>query len=138
MSTIVSSATIIWLAAILVAAYLLGRFVGRREREAAALQKSVATSEHFYKSVSGQPKPGTAAFTILSALNGRGCLGRSKPEEPVFVLCARDKAASMVVRQWADFAHRLGASAEKVKGAYQVAADMSAWREAHGGGKIPD
>jgi hypothetical protein len=87
---------------------------------------------------STQPQPGTAGFTIAGALNGVGCLGRSRADEPVFVLCARDKAASMTVRDWADMAEKLGAKPEKVKDARYMADRMEAWREAAGGGKVPD
>lgn len=91
-----------------------------------------------WRSLSGQPLPGTAAFTILSAMSGNGCLGRSQADEPVFVLCARDRAASMAVRDWADLAEKLGASKVKVLGAKDLADRMAQWRERHGGGKVPD
>jgi hypothetical protein len=87
---------------------------------------------------STQPQPGTAGFTIAAALNGVGCLGRSRADEPVFVLCARDKAASMAVRDWAELAEHLGAGKEKVADARDMADRMEQWREAHGGGKVPD
>ena len=86
----------------------------------------------------GQPQPGTAAFTILSAMNGKGCLGRCKPDEPVFVLCARDKGAADTVAYWASFVSAMGASVAKVQGARALAGAMLSWREAHGGGKLPD
>jgi hypothetical protein len=87
---------------------------------------------------STQPQPGTAGFTIAAALNGVGCLGRCRADEPVFVLCARDKAASMAVRDWAALAERLGAGREKIADARDMADRMEQWREASGGGKIPD
>ncbi len=87
---------------------------------------------------STQPQPGTAGFTIAAALNGVGCLGRSRADEPVFVLCARDKAASMAVRDWALLAEKLGAKPVKVADARHLADRMEEWREATGGGKIPD
>ena len=86
----------------------------------------------------GKPVPGSAGFTILSAMSGSGCLGRSSADEPVFVLCARDKVASMVVRDWADMAAKIGASEEKVAEARQLADRMERWRASHGGGKVPD
>lgn len=87
---------------------------------------------------STQPQPGTAGFTIAAALNGVGCLGRSRADEPVFVLCARDKTASMVVRDWATMAAAMGAAPEKVSDARDIADAMELWRNSHGGGKIPD
>lgn len=33
--------------------------------------------------------------------NGVGCLGRSKDEEPIFILCGRDPIAADVVFAWA-------------------------------------
>jgi hypothetical protein len=87
---------------------------------------------------STQPQPGTAGFTIAGALNGVGCLGRSQADEPVFVLCARDRASSMIVRDWASLAEKLGAKHEKVADARAVADRMETWRERHGGGKVPD
>lgn len=87
---------------------------------------------------STQSQPGTAGFTIAAALNGVGCLGRSRSDEPVFVLCARDRAASMAVRDWAALASKLGANPAKVSEADAIADRMEAWRLKHGGGKIPD
>lgn len=54
------------------------------------------------------------------------------PDEPVFVLCARDPLAPILVRVWAMLSfhlrsHRRG----KVSGAFQVAADMETWRDKH-------
>lgn len=36
------------------------------------------------------------------------CLNRSAPDEPVFVLCARDPAAPMAVMQWCNHRIMLG------------------------------
>lgn len=83
-------------------------------------------------------KPGTAMSAFMLAAVGEGCLGRSQPEEPVFTLVARDKAASMIVREWADLVERMGGNAEKVADARRIADDMERWREEHGGGKVPD
>lgn len=85
-----------------------------------------------------RPGQGTAGWTIAAALNGVGCLGRSAYLEPVFVLCARDRAASMTVRDWADLAEKLGAKPAKVREARELADRMEEWRTSHGGGKIPD
>ena len=85
------------------------------------------------------PQPGTAGFTIVAALNGVGCLGRSRADEPVFVLCARDKTASMLVRDWAKIVEAMsGGTTPTVIEARALADRMERWREANGGGKVPD
>jgi crotonobetainyl-CoA:carnitine CoA-transferase CaiB-like acyl-CoA transferase len=70
------------------------------------------------------------------------CLSRSADDEPVFVLVARDKFAANLVRRWADTvelaSHPDSTSRQKVAEARQLAKRMDAWREAHGGGKVPD
>jgi hypothetical protein len=135
-------------ASLLIVAYLLGQIVERKRAKQAAdaeerrraLEEAARRKAH-----NAQPEwlrsnlnPGTAGFTIAAALSGAGCLGRSKADEPVFVLCARDKAASMTVRDWATLAERLGAKPAKTAEARELADRMEAWRERHGGGKIPD
>lgn len=133
-------------AACLAGAFKLGEFVAerrqafaeaaaRRMAEAATAQRKAEKPEWMR---STQAQPGTAGFTIAAALNGVGCLGRSKADEPVFVLCARDKAASMAVRDWADLAEKLGAGQGKTADARALADRMEQWRLRHGGGKIPD
>jgi hypothetical protein len=71
-------------------------------------------------------------------LRKEGPLGNSQHDEPVFVLVARDKAASGTVRHWAKRATDLGAPEEKVAEALELANQMDAWRAANGGGKVPD
>lgn len=86
-----------------------------------------------------RPQPGTAGWTIAASLNGIGCLGHCASDEPVFVLCARDKIASTLVRDWAALLERLeGHHQEKVEGARAIADNMDHWRALHGGGKLPD
>lgn len=80
----------------------------------------------------------TKAETIKELAEGTGCLGRSQEDEPVFILCARDKAAASTVVVWAQEASRLGASEQKIGEALSVAEAMDRWRIAHGGGKLPD
>ena len=71
-------------------------------------------------------------------IHGESCLARSQGDEPVFVLVARDIHAAVTVRAWAErVAHFHGHSA-KTDEAFALADQMDAWREAHGGGKIPD
>jgi hypothetical protein len=124
------------LVALLLVAFWLG--LRKRYQELHAPAKAMAEGKRqWWRSLKGMPVPGTAAFTILSALNGGGCLGRSKPEEPVFVLVARDKAASKVVRYWAALVGPMGGNPEKVADARHIADLMDQWRAAHGG-KVPD
>jgi cytochrome oxidase assembly protein ShyY1 len=129
------------------AALALGAWLGialeRRRKAQEAAQEAVQArpaarpaKPEWLKST--QPQPGTAGFVIAAALNGIGCLGRSAADEPVFVLVARDKASSMVVRDWADMAEKLGAGRDKTWGAREQADRMQEWRERHGGGKVPD
>mgnify|MGYP001564185867 FL=1 len=80
----------------------------------------------------------TAKQATDGALRGKGCLGRCAPDEPVFVLRAQDRCAAATVRQWAAAAQHVGAPREKVVQALDDADAMDAWREAHGGGKVPD
>lgn len=69
---------------------------------------------------------------------GIGCLGKSAPDEPLFILVARDQLAAELVREWADRAEAAGTPVEKVGEAYALADAMDDWRATHGGGKIPD
>jgi hypothetical protein len=134
-----------------IAAAALGAFFGmaldRRARSRAdAYRSKLAQSRAEAESRRQKPEwikgtqaqPGTAGFTIAAALNGVGCLGRSAAEEPVFVLVARDRCASMIVRDWANMAEKLGSRPEKVWGARAMADRMEEWRDHHGGGKVPD
>lgn len=72
------------------------------------------------------------------AARGEGCLGRSQDDEPVFVLVARDRYAAQTVREWADTVAFMHGPSPKTDEARQLADRMDAWREAHGGGKVPD
>lgn len=81
--------------------------------------------------------------TVIAELAvGNGCLGRSQADEPVFVLCARDRFAAQAVRRWADAVelatHPDSSGRQKAIEARAVARAMDAWRESHGGGKVPD
>jgi hypothetical protein len=68
----------------------------------------------------------------------QGPLWNSKEDEPVFIIVARDKASTAALQAWADKAREIGASAEKVDSALEVANAMDVWRAANGGGKVPD
>lgn len=79
----------------------------------------------------------TKEQVIEDAMSGRGCLGRARDDEPVFVLRAHDKLAPIQVMQWADMAASEGAPAEKVSEARMVAVSMLAWQAANGA-EVPD
>lgn len=68
------------------------------------------------------------------------CLNKSQPDEPVFVLCARDPCAARVVRAWAErYAESKGGrdklnarQAAKYKEAHDLADAMDVWAREHG------
>ena len=79
-----------------------------------------------------------AKQVIEAAVSGEGCLGKSAPTEPVFVLCARDPFAPRLVRDWARAAEQvLGNSHPKIRAARSDAEAMLEWQDRHGR-KIPD
>jgi hypothetical protein len=67
----------------------------------------------------------------------QSCLNRSQPDEPVFVLAARDKCASLLVRIWCLVAALLGTPSKKIADARVLAEEMDDWQELHGS-KVPD
>lgn len=79
----------------------------------------------------------TKAECLADAASGQGCLGRSKDDEPVFVLVARDSTAPHAVREWAMTVAQHFGPCEKTVEAFRVAAAMDAWQAAHGS-KRPD
>lgn len=78
---------------------------------------------------------GTKQHEINLMLEGRGCLGKAAPDEPVFILRGQDVHASYAVRQWAEAAAiMLGSNHPKVWEALQCAEAMEAWPTR----KLPD
>lgn len=79
---------------------------------------------------------------VLALQEGRGCLGRSADDEPVFILVARDKFASRMVREWADLvemeakrtAELTATRKAKIAEARTLAMKMDAWAVK----KLPD
>lgn len=70
---------------------------------------------------------------------GTGCLAKSAPDEPVFILCARDVIAAECVREWGNRADAIGVPVEKVGAAFALADAMDAWRaENPDKCKVPD
>lgn len=57
-----------------------------------------------------------------------GTLGKSRDDEWLFVLCARDPLAPAVVRKWADDYESVGGRPEKVAEARACADRMEEWR----------
>jgi len=55
------------------------------------------------------------------------CLAKAHPDEPIFVLLARDVLAADIVREWATRAERAGARAEKIAEARALADSMEAY-----------
>jgi hypothetical protein len=63
---------------------------------------------------------------------GEGCLGRAAMDEPVFILRAKDPAATLVVRIWCQIAHGQGLhEPDKITDAFALAQQMDDWRKAH-------
>lgn len=80
----------------------------------------------------------TKAEEVAALALGLGCLGKSQDDEPVFILVARDKYAASTVRDWANRIIAIHGSTTKACEALEQADRMDAWRDAHGGGKVPD
>lgn len=83
----------------------------------------------------------TKKETLEAAARGEGCLGRSKDDEPVFVLVGRDELAAKVVRYWSQLVdagtHPDSPSRKKAMDARSEADEFDRWRIANGG-KMPD
>lgn len=56
------------------------------------------------------------------------CISRAEPEEPIFVLRAKDPVAAQAVRLWANMAVGIH-EPEKAQEAYALADSMDRWRE---------
>lgn len=71
--------------------------------------------------------------------NPQGCLAKALPDEPFFVLLARDCCAQDAIRFWADQRAQLGVEgdrrqdAEQLTEALETAEAMEQWREANEG-----
>lgn len=76
----------------------------------------------------------------MSTKNNPGefdCYAKAEPDEPMFVLLARDPLAPILVRLWADMT---GSKKQgKIREALECAADMVDWKRARDGAdKAPD
>lgn len=56
------------------------------------------------------------------------CLSKAKPDEPIFVIRAKDELASQTLRLWAAMAEGIH-EPEKISEALQCAEDMDKWRK---------
>lgn len=75
---------------------------------------------------------------IAANLKGEGCLGRSRDDEPLFILCARNRLAVDTVDFWIRQAEHAEVPDAKLNDARRLLRAMRDWRETNGGGKIPD
>ena len=68
------------------------------------------------------------------------CLAKALPDEPMFILLARDRCAPDTIRFWADQRSQLGVEqgesqdAEQLLEALETAEEMGAWRARNDGG----
>ncbi len=75
--------------------------------------------------------PFVAEVVAALAREGLGCLGRSAPDEPVFILAASDPLAPVLVQMWAVAAKAYGHSNVAVNDAMTVRDAMNFWRTKH-------
>jgi hypothetical protein len=59
------------------------------------------------------------------------CYANAGPDEPMFILLARDAGAPGLVDQWADNREQAGEDPVKVAEARQCASNMREWRKAN-------
>ena len=56
------------------------------------------------------------------------CYTNAEPDEPMFILLARDRNAPELVQRWAEMRERAGEDPAKVQEAFDCAAAMREWR----------
>lgn len=80
----------------------------------------------------------SGASTLLH--EGReSTLGRCETDEPIFILRAQDRTSSKMVRAWVQEARDAGCTNQtKLEEALEWAFAAEKWRQARGGGKVPD
>lgn len=59
------------------------------------------------------------------------CYANAEPDEPMFILLARDRLAPSLVEMWAATRELMGEDPAKVAEANECAAAMRTWREAN-------
>lgn len=68
---------------------------------------------------------------------GIPCYDNAAPDEPLFVLRARDPLTPRIIREWARAALQAGHRKEKIEQAFAYATEIEAWQLACGV-KTPD
>ncbi len=68
------------------------------------------------------------------AAEGKGCLGKARPDEPVFVLRGQDILAADLVAEWARQAEAHSGPTDKTREALRLSRQMRAWPNR----KMPD
>jgi hypothetical protein len=61
-------------------------------------------------------------------MNRQSCLNKAEPEEPLFVLRAKDPNAAQTVRLWASMSVNMH-EPQKIDGAFMLADQMDKWRQ---------
>lgn len=59
------------------------------------------------------------------------CYENAEPDEPMFILLARDSDAAYTVRGWARRRRDVDGDTPKVREAFDCADEMDAWRQAN-------
>ncbi len=75
---------------------------------------------------------------MATKATGCSCYDKAAPDEPIFVLRAKDVLAPSVVRDWAYKALLAGTPLAKVKEALECSMAMGDWAFKNGGAKAPD
>lgn len=57
------------------------------------------------------------------------CYAKAEPDEPMFILLARDASAPQLIEMWADLRERHDEEAAVVAEAREIAEQMRAWRD---------
>jgi hypothetical protein len=68
-----------------------------------------------------------AGFTRLAAEIEFGSLGAAAKDEPVFVLCARDRLAPTAIQAWINAARVSNVPDHKLESAHETIEAMNAW-----------
>lgn len=68
---------------------------------------------------------------MATKAKGCSCYEKAAPDEPIFVLRAKDPLAPLVVRMWAEIAAQRRVNSEKVVEARLCAIDMEGYAKMH-------
>lgn len=94
---------------------------------------TIRTDERIRRGYQARPAEGQVkAIPFTKGNAGRfDCYANAEPNEPMFILLARDFWAPVLVRGWATFRENAGEDAEKVANARACADAMEQWRAEH-------